>query len=258
MDYRKPGLPVLVEDNSQSLLRLMSIMLVMPSNHLILCCPLLLLPSVFPSIRVSSSKSVLHIRRPKYWNFSFSISPSNEYSGLISFRIDWVDLLAVQGTLKSLLQHHSSKVSILRCSAFFRVQLSHPYMTTGKTIALTRRTFVHKVMSLLFNMLSRLVVAFLPRNMRLLISWLQSPSAVILEPKKIKSDTVSTVSPYISYEMMGPDAMILVFWMLSFKPTFSLSSFTFITNKGPHFQGAGSFSPSLLITFSSPSSMPSG
>ena len=169
MDYRKPGLPVLVEDNSQSLLRLMSIMLVMPSNHLILCCPLLLLPSVFPSIRVSSSKSVLHIRRPKYWNFSFSISPSNEYSGLISFRIDWVDLLAVQGTLKSLLQHHSSKVSILRCSAFFRVQLSHPYMTTGKTIALTRWTFVDKVMSLLSNMLSRLVIACLPWSKHLLI-----------------------------------------------------------------------------------------
>ena len=157
----------------------------MPSSHLILCCPLLLLPSIFPSIRVFSSESPLHIRWPKYWSFSFSISPSNEYSGLISFSIDWFDLLAVQGTLKSLLQHHSSKVSILRCSAFFTVQLSHPYMTTGKTIALTRQSVVDKAMSLLFNMLSRLVITFLPRSRCLLISWLQSPSAVILEPKKI-------------------------------------------------------------------------
>ena len=164
----------------------------MPSNHLILCRPLLLLPSIFPSIRVFSNEPV-RIRWPKYSSFSFSISPSNEYSGLI-FRIDWLDLLAVQGTLKSLLQHHSSKASVLQYSAFFKVQLSHPYMTTGKTIALTRRTFVGKVMSLLFNMLSRLVIAFLPRNRRLLISWLQSPSAVILEPKKIKSVTVSIVS----------------------------------------------------------------
>ena len=160
----------------------MSIELVTPSNHLILCRPLLLLPSIFPSIRVSSSESVLCIRWPKY--YSFSISPSNEYSGLISFRMDWMDLLAVQGTLKSLLQHHSSKASILLCSAFFRVQLSHPYMTTGKTITLTRWTFVDKVMSLLFNMLSRLVITFLPRSKRLLISWLQSPPAVILEPQK--------------------------------------------------------------------------
>ena len=167
--------------NSQSLLKLMSIELVMPSNHLILCRPLLL-PVIFPSIRVFSKESVLPIRWPKYWHFS--ISPSNEYSGLISFRIDLLDLLAVQGTLKSLLQHHSSKASILRHSAFFRVQLSHPYMTTGKTIALTRWTFVSKVMSLLFNMLSRLVITFLPRSKRLLISWLQSPSAVILEPPK--------------------------------------------------------------------------
>ena len=159
----------------------------MPSNHLIFCHPLLLLPSVFPSIRVFSNESVLPIRWPKYWSFSFSISPSNEYSGLISFRINWLDLLAVQGTLKSLLQHHSSKASILRCSAFLIVQLSHPYMTTGKAIALTRWTFVGKVMSLLFNMLSRLVITFLPRNKCLLISWLQSPSAVILEPRKIKS-----------------------------------------------------------------------
>ena len=157
---------------------------VMPSNHLLLCCPLLLSPSIFPSIRVFSNKVALCIRWPKYWNFSFSISPSNEYSGLISFRMDWLDLLAVQGTLKSLLQHHSSKASILWCSAFFMVQLSHPYMTTGKTIALTRWTFVGKVMSLLFNMLSMLVIAFLPRSKYLLIPWLQSPSAVILEPKK--------------------------------------------------------------------------
>ena len=170
----------------------MSITQVMPSNHLILCHPLLLPPSIFPSIRAFSHESVLHIRWPKYWSFSFSISPSNEYSGLISFRIDWLDLLTFQGTLKSLLQHHSSKASILRSSAFFTVQLSHPYMTTGKNIALTRWTFVDKVMSLLFNMLSRLVITFLPRSKRLFISWLQSPSAVILEPRKIKSATVST------------------------------------------------------------------
>ena len=173
---------------------------------------------------VSSSHQVA-----KYYSFSFSISPSNEYSGLISFRMDWLDLLAIQGILKSLLQHHSSKASILWCSAFFIVQLSHPYMTTGKTIALTRQTFVDKVTSLLFNMLSRLVIAFLPRSKHLLISWLQSTYAVILEPKKIKSLTVSIVSPSICHEVMGPDAMILVFWMLSFKPTFSLSSFTFIS-----------------------------
>ena len=159
--------------NSRSLLKHMSIELVMPSNHLILYCPLLLPPSVFPSIRVFSNESVLCIRSPKYWSFSFSISPSNEYSGLISFRMDWLDLLAVQGTPKSLLQHYSSKASILQRSAFFIVQLSHPYMTTGKTIALTRLIFVSKVMSLLFNMLFRLVIAFLPRSKRLLISWLQ-------------------------------------------------------------------------------------
>ena len=180
----------------------------MPSSHLILCRPLLLLPSILPSIRVFSSESVLHIRWPKYWSFSFS--PSNEYSGLISFRMDWLDLLAVQGTLKSLLQHHSSKASVLPCSAFFIVQLSHQYMTTGKTIALIRRIFVGKVMSLLFNMLSRLVITYLPR-LHLLIPWLQSPSAVILEPKKIKSGTVSTVPPSICHEVMGPDAMILFF-----------------------------------------------
>ena len=158
----------------------------MPSNHHILCCPLLLLPSIFLSIRIFSNELVLRIKWPQNWSFSFSISPSNEYSGLISFRMDWVDLLAVQGTLKSLLQQHSSKASILRRSAFFTVQLSHPYMTTLKTIALTRWTFVDKVMSLLFNMLSRLVITFLPRSKRLLISWLQLPSAVILEPRKIK------------------------------------------------------------------------
>ena len=181
----------------------------MPSSHLILCRPLLLLPPIPPSIRVFSNESILCIRWPKFqWSFSFNISPSSEHPGLISFRMDWLDLLAVQGTLKSLLQHHSSKASILQCSAFFTVQLSHPYMTTGKTIALTRRTFVGKVMSLLLNMLSRLVITFLPRNKCLLISWLQSPSAVIWEPKKIKS---ATVSPSISQEVMGPDAMILVF-----------------------------------------------
>ena len=168
--------------NSWSLLKLMFIDSVMPSNHLILCCPLLLPSSIFPSIRVFSKESVLHIRWPKYWSFSFRISPSNEYSGLISFRMDWLDLLAVQGTLKSLLQHYSSKASILWRSALFIVQLSHPYMTTGKTIALTRRTYVCKVMSLLFNTLSRLVITFLPRSKRLLISWLQSPYPVILEP----------------------------------------------------------------------------
>ena len=172
---------------------------------------LLLPPSVFPSIRVFSNESALRIRWPKYWSFSFSISSSNEYSQLISFRMDWFDLLAVQGTLESLLQHHSSKASILLCSAFFIVRLSHPYMTTGKTIGLTRRTFVGKVMSLLSNMLSWLLIIFIPRSERLLISWLQSPSAVILEPSKIKTITVSTVSPSICHEVMGPDAMILVF-----------------------------------------------
>ena len=180
----------------------------MPSSHLILCQPLLLLPPIPPSIRVFSNESALHMRWPKYWSFSFSIIPSKEIPGLKSFRIDWLDLLAVQGTLKSLLQYHSSKASILRCLAFFTVQLSHPYMTTGKTIALTRQTFVGKIMSLLLNMLSRLVITFLSRSKHLLISWLQSLSAVILEPKKIKSDAVS---PSISHEVMGPDAMIFVF-----------------------------------------------
>ena len=173
--------------------------------------PLFLLPSILPSIRVFSKESVLPIRWPRYWGFSFSISPSNEHSGLISFRMDWLDLLAVQRTLRSLFQHHSLKASILWCSAFFIIQLSHPYMTTGKTIALTILTFVGKIMSLLFNMLSMLVTAFLPRSKHLLISWLQSPSAVILESKKIKSATVSTVSPYICHEVMGLDVMILVF-----------------------------------------------
>ena len=183
----------------------------MPSNHLILCRPLLLLPSIFPSIRVFSNESALLIRWPKYWSFSFSISSSNEHLGLISFRMDWLDLLAVQGTLKSLFQHHNSKASVLRCSAFFIVQLSHTYMTNGKTKALTGWTFVGKVMFLVFNMLSRLVQTFLPRNNRLLISWLHSPSAVILEPKKINSVTVSIVSPSTCHEVMGSDAMILVF-----------------------------------------------
>ena len=177
----------------------------MPSSHPILCRPLLLLPPIPSSIRVFSSESTLLMRWPNYWSLSFSIIPSKKIPGLISFRMDWLDLLAVQGTLKSLLQHHSSKASILRHSAFFIVQLSHPYMTTGKTVALTRRTFVGKVMSLLLNMLSRLIIAFLPRSKRLLISWLHSPSAVILEPKKIKSDTVSTVSAtQICFSVCGP------------------------------------------------------
>ena len=179
----------------------------------------------FPASESFSNESALHIRWPKYWSFNFSFNSSREYSGLIFFRMDWLDLLAVQGTLKSLLHQH---ISITWHSAFFVVQLSHPYMTTGKTIALTIWTFVGKVMSLLFNMLSRFVIAFLPRSKHILISWLQSPSAMILEPKKIKSVIVSIVFPSICHEVMGPDAMIFVFWMLSFKPTFSLSSFTFI------------------------------
>ena len=194
MDCSMPGLPL--HHQLPEFTQLMSIESVMLSNRLILYRPLLLLPSIFPTIRVFSNESVFHMRWPKYWSFSFSISPSNEHPGLVSFRMDWLDLLAVQVTLKSLLQHHSSKASILWRSAFFTVQLSHPYMTTGKTIALTRRTFVNKVMSLLFNMLSTLVITFLPRSKRLLISWLQSPSTVILEPRKIKSATVSTVSHY--------------------------------------------------------------
>ena len=197
----------------------------MPSYHLILCCPPLLPPSNFPSIRVFSNELVLHIRWPKYWSFSFNISLSNEHPGPISFKMDWLDLLAVQGILKSLLQYHSSKASVLQCSAFFRGQLSHPYIT-GKNIALTRQTFVGKVMSLLYSMLSRLVIAFFPRRKRLLNSWLQSPSAVIWGTPKINSSTDYTVSLSICHEVIGPVAMILVFWMLSFKPTFSLSSFT--------------------------------
>ena len=198
MKRSTPGLPV---HHSQSLLTLVFIELVMPSNQLILCRPLLLLPPILPSIRVFSNESACRIRWPKYWSFSFNISPSNEHPGLISFRMDWLDLLAVQGTLKSPLQHHSSKPPIL-CSAFFIVQLSHPYMTAGKTIAWTRQTFVDKVTSLLFNTLSRLVITFLPRSKCLLISWLQSPSAVILEPPKIKS---ATVSPSIHHEVIGLD-----------------------------------------------------
>ena len=197
--------------NSQSLLKLMSIESVMPSNHLILCHPRFLPLSIFPSIRVFSNESVLCIRSPKYCSFILGIGPSNDHPGLISFRMDWLDLLAVQGTLKSLCQHHSSKASILRCSVFIVVQLSHRYMTTGKTIALTRQTFVEKVMSLLFNMLSRLIITFLPERKHLLISWLQSTSAVILEPPNINSLTVSTVSPFICHEVMGPDATELSF-----------------------------------------------
>ena len=185
--------------------------LVMPSNHLILCHPLLLPSSIFSSIRICSNESVLHIRWPKDWSFSFSISPSNEYSGLISFRTDWFDHLAVQGTLKSLVQHNSSKASILQLSVFCTVQLSHPYMTTRKTIAFTRRNFFGRVMALLFNMLSRLLIAFLSRSKHLLISWLQSPSAVTLESKKRKHVTVSIVSPSICHEVMGLDAMTFVF-----------------------------------------------
>ena len=186
----------------------MCIELMMPSNQLILCCPLLLLPSIYPSIRVFSDESALCMRWPQYRSFSFSISPSNEYSGLISFRVHWFDL-AIQGTLKSLLQHNSSKVSVLQCSSLFINQPSHPYMTTGKTIALTRQIFIGKVMYLLFNMLSNLVITFLPRSKCILISWLQSPSAVLLETLKMKLLTVSIVSPSICHEVMGPDAMII-------------------------------------------------
>ena len=181
----------------------------MPSKHLILCHPFLLLSSVFSSIKVFSKESAFHIRWPKYW--SFSISPTNEYVGLISFRIDYFDLLAVQGTLNSPIQHHSLKTSILWCSAFLMVQPPHPYMTTGKSIALTRRAFVSKVMCMLFNMLSRLVIAFLPRSKHILIVWLQLPSSVILEPPKIKSVTVSTFHPSICHKVMGLEAMILAF-----------------------------------------------
>ena len=195
MNCSIPGL--LSITNSQSPPKSISIESVMPSNHFILCCPLLLLPAIFPIIRVFSNESAPHIRWPKCWSFSFSINPSNEHPGLISFRMDWLDLPAVQGTLKSLLQHHSSKASILQRSAFCIVQLSHLYMTTGKTIDLTSWTFVDKVMSLLFNVLSRLVITFLPRSKCLLISWLQSPSAVILEPPKIKLASVSSFPIYL-------------------------------------------------------------
>ena len=209
MNCSMPGLPV--HHQLPEFTQIHVHRVVMPSSHLILGRPLLLLPPIPPSVRVFSNESTLRMRWPKCWSFSFSIIPSKEILGLISFRMDWLDLLAVQGTLKSLLQHHSSNASILRCSAFFTVQLSHPYMTTGKTIVLTRRTLVSKVMSLLLNVLSRLIITFLPRSKCLLISWLQSPFAVILEPKIIKSDTVSTVSPSISHEVMGLDAMILVY-----------------------------------------------
>ena len=220
---RQASLSFIISQNS---LKLMSIESVIPSNHLIFCNSLLFLPSIFSIIRVFSNELALLIRWQNYWSFSFSISPSNQYSGLISFRLDWFDLFAIEGTLKSLLQHHSSKASILWHSAFFTVQLS--YVTTGKTIALTRQTFIGKVISLLFNMLSRFFIAFLLRSKYLLYSWLQSPSAEILEPKKIKYVTASTYPPSICHEVMGPDVMIIVFWMTSFKPAFSLSSFTLI------------------------------
>ena len=210
-----------------SLPKFMFIESVMPSNHLILCHPLLHPLSIFPSIRVFSNESALCMKWPKYWSFSFSISPSNEHSGLVSFRMDW--LISLQSTgLNSFLLHQGLKASVLCCSAFFIVQLSHPYLSTGKTIALTRWTFVGKVMSLLFNMLSRLVITFLPRSKHLLTSWLQSPSAVILEPPQNKVSHYFHCFPSICHEVMGLDAMILVFWMLNSKPTFSLSSFTFI------------------------------
>ena len=209
MDCSTPGFPVHLQFLELTQTHVHQVSHAIQRAHTL--SPLLLSPSVFLSIRVFSNESVFHSRRPKYWSFSFSISPSNEYSGLISFRMDWFYLLAVQGTLKSLLQHHSSKTSILQPSAFFILQISHPCMTIGKIIALTRQTFVSKVMSLLFNVLSRFVIVFLPRSKHLLISWLQSPSAVILEPKKRKSVTVSIVSPSICPEVMGPDAMIFVF-----------------------------------------------
>ena len=211
----------------QSLLKLVSIKSVKASNHPILCHPLLLLPSIFQHQGLFQW-IILCIRWPKYWSFRFSISPSNEYSGLISFRIDWFDLLAVQETLKSLLQDNSSKASVLWCSAFFMDQFSHPYMMTGKGIALSRWAFAVKVMSLIFNMLSRSVIAFLPRSKCLLISWLQSPSAVIFDAQENKICHGFHCFPIYLHEVMGLDAMILVFWMLSFKPAFSLSSFTFI------------------------------
>ena len=225
MDCSTPGFPVL--HYFPELLKLMSIESEMPFNHLILCHPLLLLPSIFPSIRVFSNGLAFCIRCSKYWSFIFSIIPSNECSGLISFMIYWFDVLAVQGTLKNLLQHHTSKASILQHPAFFIVQLSHLYMITGKTIALTIWTFVGKVMSLLFNMLSRFVIAFLPRSKRLLISWLQSPSAVILGPKKIKSVTVSIFFPIYLPWGDGTRCPDLAFWILSCKPAFFTLLFHF-------------------------------
>ena len=213
IDYSTPGLPV--HHQLPELTQTHVTELVMPSSYLILCHSFLLLPSIFPSIRVFSNEWIVCIRWPKYWSFSFSISPSIEHSGLISFWMDWLDLLAVQGTLKSLLQHHSSKASILRHSAFFIVQLAHLYMTNVKTIALTRWIFVGKIMFLLFNMRSRLVITFLPRSKCLLISWLQSPSAVMLEPKKNKVSHCFHCFPTICHEMMWPDAMILIFTLAS-------------------------------------------
>ena len=213
---------------SWSLPKFLSIALVIPSSHLILWCPLLLLPSIFPGIRDFSSESAVHIRWPKYWSFSLSISPSNEYSGLISLKVVWFDLLAVQGTQRTFLQHHSSKASILQCSAFFKVQFSWPCMTSRMTITLTIWIFVSRVMSLFFNTQSRFVITFLPRSKYLLISWLQSLSTVILEPKKRKSVTTSTFSFSIYHKVMGPDALILVILIFSFKPALSLSSFTLI------------------------------
>ena len=204
----------------------MSIESMIPSNHLFLCLPLLLLPSVFPTVRIFSNELALHIRWPNHWRFS--ISPSGEYSGLIFFRIDWFDLFAVQGPLNSLLQHHNLKASVLQCSVFFMVQLLHSYMITGKSIALTIRTFIGKVMSLPFNTQYRFVLAILPSSKHLLISWLQSPFTLILDPKKLIFATVSPFSPSICHEVMGPDAMTLVFWMLNLKPAFSLFSFTLI------------------------------
>ena len=225
IDCSMLGLPSIII--SWSLLKLISIESVMPSNHLILCHPLLLLPSIFPSIRVCSNESALRIRQPNYWSFSFNTSPSNEHPWLISFKMDWLDLLAVKGALKSL-QHHSSKASILRCSALFIVQLSHPYVTTGKTIALIRWTFVGKVMSGLLNMLSGLVITFLPRSKRLLILMAALTIYSDFGAPKDKVCHCFYCFPIYLHEVMRLVAMILVFWMMSFKPTFSLSSFTFV------------------------------
>jgi len=226
MDCSTPGLPVHHQHSEPAQTHVHRAGdAIQPSQPL---SSLLLQPPIFPTIRVFSNESVLCIRWPKYWSFSFSISPSNEYLGLISYRMNWLDPLSLQGTLKTLLQYHSSKASILWCSAFFTVQLSHPYMTTGKTIVLTRKTFVRKVMFLVFKMLPKFVIAFLPRSKCLLISWLQSASHVILEPKKIKSVTVSTISASIFHEVMGLDAIIFVFWMLSFKLAFQKTPFSLI------------------------------